>query len=365
MTEFPTRPVAQLVGSNGPIHALTYSSTPSTYILTGSSDRSIRLYNPSSTTQPPTGTGPPTGRLIQTYTGAHSYEVLSLSVSSQNDRFASSGGDRTVFLWDVSTATTLRRFGSNSTTSSHTGRVNTVLFSGHDDSLVISGGHDTTVRIWDTKSSSAKPIQVLNDAKDAITCLATPLDGEPEIISGSVDGKVRSYDVRMGRCVTDVLGTPVTSLSLSRDAKTLLVGGLDSKIRLLDRMNGTCLKTYQHAGWRNTDLRVQSCLGGKERYVVAGDELTSEAGVSSSSSSSSSEEEGKIWVWDLLSGKLVATVPVPWGGDASNKKVTVGRDGKERARKNVVSCVAWKEAGFGNQFCVGGTSGVVNVYGEL
>ncbi|KAK4173451.1 putative mitogen-activated protein kinase organizer 1 [Triangularia setosa] len=359
MTEFPTRPVAQLVGSNGPIHALTYSSTPSTYILTGSSDRSIRLYNPSSTTQSPTG--PPTGRLIQTYTGAHSYEVLSLSVSSQNDRFASSGGDRTVFLWDVSTATTLRRFGSHSTAHSHTGgRVNAVLFSGHDDSLLLSGGHDTTVRIWDTKSSSAKPVQVLSDAKDAITCLATPQNGEPEIISGSVDGKVRSYDVRMGRCVTDVLGAPVTSLSLSKDGKTLLVGGLDNKIRLFDRRNGTSLKTYEHPGWRNTELRVQSCLGAKERYVVAGDELTtSEVGIGNN------QEEGKIWAWDLLTGKLVATVPVPWGGDANNKKVTIGRDGKEKARKNVVSCIAWKEGGFGNQFCVGGTSGVVNVYGEL
>ncbi|KAK0668910.1 putative mitogen-activated protein kinase organizer 1 [Cercophora samala] len=359
MSEFPTRPVAQLVGSNGPIHALTYSSPPSAYILTGSSDRSIRLYNPTSTTPSPVSGQPPAGRLIQTYTGAHSYEVLSLSVSSQNDRFASAGGDRTVFLWDVTTALTLRRFGSNSTTHSHTGRVNAVLISGHDDSLVISGGHDTTVRIWDAKSNSSKPIQVLSDAKDAITCLATPGGGEPEVVTGSVDGRVRSYDVRTGRCVTDVIGTPVTSLSLSKDGKTVLVGGLDSKVRLFDRRDGTCLKTYEHPGWKNTELRVQSCLGGKERYVVAGDELTSEAGISGG------QEEGKIWAWDLLTGKLVATVPVPWGGDASNKKVTIGRDGKEKARKNVVSCIAWKEGGFGNQFCVGGTSGVVNVYGEL
>lgn len=166
----------------------------------------------------------------------------------------------------------------------------------------------------------------------------------------------------MGRCTTDVIGTPVTSLSLSKDGKTVLVGGLDSKMRLFDRRDGTCLKTYEHPGWKNTELRVQSCLGGKERYVVAGDELTSEAaGVTGTTS----QEEGKIWAWDLLTGKLVATVPVPWGGDASNKKVTIGRDGKEKARKNVVSCIAWKEGGFGNQFCVGGTSGVVNVYGEL
>jgi mitogen-activated protein kinase organizer 1 len=42
----------------------------------------------------------------------------------------------------------------------------------------------------------------------------------------------------------------------------------------------------------------------------------------------------------------------------------IGRDGKEKERKNVVSCIAWKDGGFGDQFCVGGTSGVVTVFGE-
>ncbi|KAK3988600.1 putative mitogen-activated protein kinase organizer 1 [Cladorrhinum sp. PSN332] len=366
--EFPSRPVAQLLGSNGPIHAVTYSSTPSTYILTGSSDRSIRLYNPSTTTTTTSPSSPessiiPTGKLIQTYSNSHAYEVLSLSISSQNDKFASSGGDRTVHLWDVSTAQTIRRFGSSSTTHSHTGRVNAVTFAGHDDSLVISGGLDCTVRIWDLKShgSSSKPIQVLSEARDAVTSVAVGPSSNAEIVAGSVDGRVRTYDVRMGRCVTDVMPSSVTSLSMSRDGKTLLVGSLDSKIRLMDRRDGQCLKTYGGGGWKNTELRVQSCLGGKERWVVTGDELTS--------SSSSGEEvvvknnEGRIWAWDLMTGKLVAKVAVPWGPD-NGKRMVIGRDGKEKERKNVVSCIAWQDGGFGSQFCVGGTSGVVTVFGQ-
>ena len=117
------------------------------------------------------------------------------------------------------------------------------------------------------------------------------------------------------------------------------------------------MRTYAGEGWRNEELRVQSVFGGGERFVVAGDEMAcAEAGTRG--------DEGRVWAWDLLTGELVATVPVPWGSGNENRKRAIGRDGKEKERKNVVSCIAWKEGGFGDQFCVGGTSGVVTVFGE-
>jgi WD40 repeat protein len=60
--------------------------------------------------------------------------VLDLAVTADNARFASVGGDRLVFLWDVATATTLRRW------SGHGGRVNAVALAGEGDSVVASGG---------------------------------------------------------------------------------------------------------------------------------------------------------------------------------------------------------------------------------
>lgn len=149
----------------------------------------------------------------------------------------------------------------------------------------------------------------------------------------------------MGWCIIDVIGMLVMSLSLFKDGKMVLVGGLDSKMWLFDCWDGICLKMYEYLGWKNIELRVQSCFGGKERYVVVGDEFIFEVvGVMGIIS----QEEGKIWVWDLFIGKLVVMVLVFWGGDVSNKKVIIGRDGKEKVRKNVVSCIVWKEGGFGN-----------------
>ncbi|KAI1106064.1 WD40 repeat-like protein [Jackrogersella minutella] len=357
---FPDKPIAHLLGSNGPVHALAYSASPGTYILAGSADRSIRLYNP----QPSTSVHPsssshvtsksstppavPEGRLIQTYS-AHGYEVLSLTVAGDNARFASSGGDRSVFLWDVTTAQTLRRFGG--TQQGHTARINCVAFGGPDDGLLVSGSLDCSVRVWDAKSNSPKPVQVLAEARDSIS--AVIVRGH-EIVSGSVDGRVRTYDARVGRCVTDVVGPSVTSLCMTLDGKAILVGSLDSRIRLMDRENGNCLKTYADPGWKNEDLRVQSILGGKEQYVLAGDEMTGTPGRSG---------EGRIWAWDILTGELKAQVPVPWGPAGHEPKKFVGKDGKPKERSNILSCFAWREGGFGDQYCVSGTSGTVTVFG--
>src|SRR5450432_1087887 len=78
-TPFPSKPLTHLLGSNGPIHALTYSSSAGTYILTGSSDRNIRLYNPFPASATEKGAVGPS-KLIQTY-AAHGYEVLDIAVA--------------------------------------------------------------------------------------------------------------------------------------------------------------------------------------------------------------------------------------------------------------------------------------------
>lgn len=258
-----------------------------------------------------------------------------------------------MFLWDVATAVTTRRFGGNQ--HGHTSRVNCVSFAGEAESVVISGGFDTTVRLWDVKSGSFKPIQVFDEARDAITCLAVR---GPEVIAGSVDGKVRTYDIRMGQCTVDVLGASVTSLSLTKDGQAMLVGSLDSKLRLMDRQNGTCLRAYSDVKWKNEGLRLQSILGGKEKYVLAGDEMAG--------SEANDAGDGQLWAWDLLTGRVAAKVKIPWGPPGHDlKKKAIGRDGQQKIRTNVISCMAWRENGWGDQFCVGGTSGVVTVFGAL
>lgn len=69
---------------------------------------------------------------IQKYE-AHGYSVLDIAVTADNARFASVGGDRQVFLWDVEQGITTKRW------SGHNSRVEAVQFAGDGDSVVVTG----------------------------------------------------------------------------------------------------------------------------------------------------------------------------------------------------------------------------------
>lgn len=331
MSAFPSTPIARLTGHNGPVHAVAYSSGSQTYILTGSSDRTIRLFNPQKA--PPTSPSQtPTPGLVTKYT-AHGYEVLSLAVNTANDKFVSTGGDKTVFLWDVQTAHTIRRW------TGHAGRVNRGVWGGEDDGVVVTGSFDGSVKVWDVKSSNSfKPIMTLADAKDAVTDVAVQ---GPEIVAASVDGRVRCYDVRMGRCQVDVIGPPCTSLSLSKKGTEVLVSSLDSSLRLMDRTSGECLKRYEDRAFVNKDLRVRSTLGLNDSVVVSG------------------SDDGMVVVWDVLGGTCLHRFK--HGDMREVGSAYAGQTPQAKGKKEVVSAVAFCQTR--REWCSAGGDGNVVVWG--
>lgn len=335
-SDIPSRLVNTLVSHTGPVNAITFSSLGGTYILTGSSDRQIHL----SRTEP-ANTNKPSSGPIQKY-ASHGYPVLDIAVTQDNKQFASAGGDRSVFLWDVQNASgTVRRFGSN-TDAGHTQRITCVAFAALSDSVLVSGSDDRSVRLWDCKSKDAKPLMVLDEAKDNVSSLAVPDNGY-ELVAGSVDGRIRSYDIRVGRVTQDIVAAAVTSVSVSRDAKTMLVGSLDGKIRLLDRGDGSCLRTFPSAqtegqnnepdaGYKNDSLRLKSCFALNEALVLSG-----------------SEADGQVRAWDVVSGRCIGSV-------------------EQNTEGKVVSCVSWREGsraeGRQGVFAAGGAAGTVSIYGS-
>lgn len=121
-----------------------------------------------------------------------------------------------MFLWDVAAGVTDRRL------PGHMGKINVVDFN-EDATVLASGGwykstlyhpefinvkyfqgsFDATVRLWDLRAMSRAPIQVLEEARDAVQTIHV---GPTFIITGSVDGHVRTYDLRKGELRADYIG---------------------------------------------------------------------------------------------------------------------------------------------------------------
>ncbi|KAF9937959.1 vacuolar sorting protein VPS33/slp1 [Modicella reniformis] len=223
--------VSDATGSQ--INACQYNSTGE-YILTGGVDRTIRLWNPA------------TRFCIKNYE-AHGWEVLDLAVSPENGKFASCGGDKTVFLWDVLSGMTLRRI----------------------------------LRYYNTTMG----LQILEEPKDSVTSIK--IQGS-DLLAGCVDGSIRTYDIRMGSLITDHIFEPITSVSFSKDGNCVLASSLDNTIRLMDRADGALLNAYK--GHRNDKYKIRSCLSNSDAHVLSG------------------SEDGKIYIWDLMEVRFLEVI---------------------------------------------------------
>ncbi|CAD0100201.1 unnamed protein product [Aureobasidium mustum] len=303
--------------SRSQVLALCYSAGTGQYLLTGSTDRQIRLFNPA------------TGLEVQKYS-AHGYEVHDLRVAQDNDRFISVGGDKTVFLWDVATHQTLRRW------SGHAGRINACAFAGEGDSLVVTGSFDSTIKIWDCKQRNEKPIMTLSEAKDAVSSVSV---SGAEILAGSVDSRVRCYDVRMGVIDQDVLGHPITSVTPTVNNDSYLASTLDSTLRLMDKRDGKLLQAFRHPDFKNENYRLRSTLAAGDSLAISG------------------SEDGHIYIWDLLTGnlshKLKHSAPVLTDGTKAFVSMSSKRD--------VVNSVVWNQ--LRKEWASAGGDGSVVVWG--
>jgi mitogen-activated protein kinase organizer 1 len=140
--------------------------------------------------------------------------VLDIAITPDNSRFASCGGDKVAFLWDVGTANIIGRF------RAHTERINTLAFNS-ECAILVTGSYDKTVKAWDLKARAPRDgIMTLTDFKDSVSSVVVT---DHEIIASSIDGTVRTWDLRMGRATCDHICHPVTNISLSNDGNCLLM----------------------------------------------------------------------------------------------------------------------------------------------
>ena len=120
---------------------------------------------------------------VHTFKG-HGYPVQAVDISKDNTTIASAGGDRDVFLFDVGKGTLKRRL------KTHKAAISSLSFNTLDN-VLISGSYDRTACLWDFRTNSRSPIQILEDATDAV-------------LSVSAKARLSNLCRFRRRCVADV-----------------------------------------------------------------------------------------------------------------------------------------------------------------
>jgi hypothetical protein len=238
----------------------------------------------------------------------HSDYVRSVALGrvGARDVIVSGGDDHTVRLWDAASGENLAVLEGHSAyvLSVALGRVGA-------REVIVSGGDDHTVRLWD--AASGESLAVLEGHSASVLSVALGRVGARDVIvSGGSDCTVRLWDAASGESLAVLEGHSgrVLSVALGRvGARDVIVsGGSDRTVRLWDAASGENLAVLE--GHSDTVLSVALGRVGARDVIVSGG------------------DDGTVRLWDAaraLSGALSATLIC---GPGANTLLALSPDGR-------------------------------------
>ena len=226
--------------------------------------------------------------------------------------------DGTIRLWDPATGQTNSELTAN-------GRVLTVTFLG--DTVLASGGSDGVIRLWDPVTGRLRGTM---EGHDGPVLTLSHAEGGRTLASGGADATVRLWDVVAGLLNTTFEGheRAVPSVSLSPNGRTVASGSDDGTVRLWDAGSGEPVATLEEgAGWwpsvsfsrdgrtlatsRRFGIRLWEVESGRYTDLDAPYEVRSvvfSPDGSSLASAGDRSADSRVWLWDLDTGWVKATL---------------------------------------------------------
>ncbi|AUB34456.1 Serine/threonine protein kinase [Nostoc flagelliforme CCNUN1] len=267
----------------------------------------------------------------------HENSVLSVAISPDGKTIVSSGGDRTIKLWNFATGKQI------SSLNAYSQQVNVVAIS-PDGKTLVSGSDDNTIKIWNL--ATRKQIRTLTGHSDSVHALAISADSET-LVSGSDDNTIKIWDLATGEQIRTLVGHTfwVRSLAISPNGVILASGSFDKTIKIWNLTKGYSIRTlegnYQTvtavaispdgktlaSGSRDRTIKLWNLTTGKEIRTLAGhaNTVTSVAFSTDGKIVASGSRDRTIKLWNSATGEEILTLR---GHTNTVTSVTFSPDGK-------------------------------------
>ena len=192
-------------------------------LFAGSLDKTAKLWNLKNS------------KLLTTFTGHIDYINAVYNLHTQEKGLTGSS-DRTIREWDFNQLKLTRKF--NCTSACHS------LCVASDDSYILSGHMDGSVRVW---TSNEKPDQIIDLHDDNVIRLEI-LKGENQFLTLSKDFSMKLFDLRKNQAIYTVNDSKIpqfceSQISVSTDKKYFAVGSTKGNIYVINLLDGSLQKT--------------------------------------------------------------------------------------------------------------------------
>ena len=304
----------RLIGHSGPVYSVSFSpaiaqpdgdgpSTAARYLLSGSADKSIRLWSLEAWT------------CLVIYK-SHDNPVWDVRWGPFGHYFASASHDRTARLWSTDHISPLRIF------AGHDNDVDHLAFH-PNGAYVFTCSSDKTVRMWDV--TRGNPVRLFTGHTGNITAIACAPQGHL-LASADDQGSIFLWDLVTGRRVKRMRGHGkggIWSLSWSVESNVLVSGGADCTVRAWD-----CLQSSaeSNAGTVSTS----SAVGASGNTTISSSTTPTINGSNAAEASSSTVGTGGTnGITNTASGSATAPVASTAAAGATAPGSKKNRGGKD------------------------------------
>jgi WD40 repeat protein len=173
----------------------------------------------------------------------HSQIITSVAASADGRFILTGSFDRTARLWDAATGAELKVF------TGHTDDVTALAFS-PDSRLGLTASKDNTARLWDLATGMQIGLLTTRtrESRKGITSAAFSPDGRA-VLLGGWDTNAYLWDVQTGKLIKTFAGAQrftgfVSSVAFSPDGRKVLLGTGDNLSRMLDTASGQELQRF-------------------------------------------------------------------------------------------------------------------------